>query len=144
MWGEWGARTSSHCPIFRDIWAVGTSAEVEGSGVGRWWRKWDPDLSYDDLYVRLQLMTLMYGYSCFQLRRGWDKAADSVLCVDCELAPWLFTSTFLWCKVRLNSAVRPIGSQILVLPHIGHKIFSQCIYLGSSGLYLSELQLLYL
>ena len=141
MWGEWGTRTSSHCPIFRHIWVVGTSAEVENSGVGGRWGKWVPDLSYDDLYVWLQLMTFMCSYSCFQLRGGWDKGADAVLCVDCELAPWICTPVCLWCKVRLNSAVRPFGSQILVLPHIGHKIFSQRIYPGTSGLYPSELQL---
>lgn len=144
MWDEWGTGTSSHCPIFRDIWAVGTSAEVEGRGVGGRLGKLDSDLSYDDLYVWLQLMTLMCGYSCFQLCGGWDKAADAVLCVDCELAPWLCTPTILWCKIKLNSVVRHIGSQILVLPHIRRKIFSQRIYPGTSGLYLSELQLPYL
>ena len=66
---------------------MGTSAEVEGRGVGGRLAKLDSDLSYDDLYVWLQLMTLMCGYSCFQLCGGWDKAADAVLCVDCELAP---------------------------------------------------------
>lgn len=71
-------------------------------------------------------VTFMCGYGCFQLLMGGGgNAAGAALCVTCELPPCL-------CKEGLSSAVRPTGSQILVLPHIGHKILDKRIYPGTS------------
>lgn len=48
----------SHCPIFRDIWAVGTSAEVEGRGVGG---------RLGSGILTSHMMTFMWGYSWWPL-----------------------------------------------------------------------------
>lgn len=57
-----------------------------------------------------------------------------------DLASALDPKTSLWWKEKLSPIVRPARSQILVLPHNGHKVLGKRLISWNKRLYLSELQ----